>query len=145
MSDKQATSSGSRAKAAEPTGWLGWIFFAAVMMVMIGIFHVIQGFVALFKDSYYVVAKSGLVVQLDYTQWGWVHIFWGALILIAGLALMSGQMWARVVGIVLAVVSFFANAAFLAAYPIWSIIIMTMDVLVIYALTVHGREAKVDY
>src|SRR4051794_14720940 len=65
---------------AEPTGWTGWITFAAFMMVTIGILHVIQGVVALFKDSYYIVAKSGLVVSADYTSWGWTHIILGAVV-----------------------------------------------------------------
>jgi sulfite exporter TauE/SafE len=65
------------------------------MMVLIGSFHVIQGLVALFNDEYYLVGKSGLTVQVDYTVWGWTHIVAGVLIMCAGFGLLAGQMWAR--------------------------------------------------
>ena len=58
----------------EMTGWVGWIAFAGVMMVLLGTFHAIQGLVALFQDEYFLVAKSGLTVHVDYTAWGWVHL-----------------------------------------------------------------------
>jgi hypothetical protein len=131
----------SRAAPA-PTGWVGWIVFAGVMMVMVGTFHMIEGLIALFKDEYYLVAKSGLTVEVDYTAWGWTHLIAGAIVFAAGLGLFAGQMWARVVGVILAVVSALLNFAFIAAYPFWSSIVIAMDVLVIYALTAHGREMK---
>jgi hypothetical protein len=126
----------------EPTGWVGWIVFAAVMLIMIGLLHAIEGFVALFKDSYYLVRSSGLVVNVDYTGWGWVHLILGLAIAATGAALFTGRMWARVVGVGLAALSIVANFGFSSAYPIWSLIIVAVDVLVIYALTVHGREIR---
>jgi hypothetical protein len=126
----------------EPTGWVGWIVFAAVMLIMIGLLHAIEGFVALFKDSYYLVRSSGLIVNVDYTGWGWVHLILGLLIAATGAALFTGRMWARVIGVGLAALSIVANFAFSNAYPIWSLIIVAVDVLVIYALTVHGREVR---
>ena len=124
------------------TGWTGWVVFAGVMMIMIGAFHAISGFVAIFDPGYYLVGRNGLVVSVDYTTWGWVHLLLGAVALIAGIAVLSGQMWGRVVGIAMAVVSAIAELAFIAAYPIWSTIVIAIDVIVIYALTVHGKEAK---
>ncbi len=127
------------------TGWVGWIFFAGIMMVMLGTFQAIEGLVALFKDSYFVVPRSNLVVSVDYTTWGWVHLLLGILVAVAGLGLMAGQMWARVVGVLLAFLSAVVNIAFIAANPVWSTILITVDVLVIYALTVHGKETKAEY
>jgi hypothetical protein len=127
---------------SEPTGWVGWIVFAAVMLIMIGLLHAIEGFVALFKDSYYVVRESGLVVNVDYTGWGWVHLLLGLAIAATGAALFTGRMWARVVAIGLAALSIVANFGFSSAYPFWSLIIIAVDVLVIYALTVHGKEIR---
>jgi hypothetical protein len=132
----------SSRQVAEPTGWVGWIIFAGTMMVMVGIFHVIQGLVALFQDDYYLVGKSGLTVHLSYTGWGWTHIIVGLIVAAAGLGLYSGQMWARVVGVVITMVSLIVNFAFIAAYPFWSTIVIAMDIFVILALTVHGREVK---
>jgi len=119
--------------------------FAGVMMLMLGSFQAIMGLIALFKDEYYVVGRDGLVVSVDYTAWGWVHLLLGIVVALAGLGVMVGQMWARIVGIVLALLSAIVNIAFLAASPVWSTIIIAIDVLVIYALTVHGREAKAEY
>ena len=124
------------------SGWTGWIVFAGVMMLMMGAFHVIQGLVALFQDTYYLVGQEGLVVQVDYTTWGWVHTILGAVVILAGVALLAGQMWARIVAIILAFGSALVNIAFLGAYPIWSLMMIAIDVLVIYAVTMHGKEMK---
>ncbi len=124
------------------TGWTGWVAFAGIIMIVMGAFHAIAGLVALFKDSYYVVRPSGLVVNVDYTAWGWVHLILGLVALAAGFGVLSGRTWARVVAIILAVVSALVNFSFLGAYPIWMTILITLDVIVIYALAAHGRELQ---
>jgi uncharacterized membrane protein len=126
----------------ESTAWAGWVVFAGVMLVVLGAFQVIEGLVALFKDDYYLVRPSGLVVNVNYTGWGWAHIIIGAVAIVAGLGLVAGNMAARVVGVGVAVVSAVVNMAFLAAYPVWSAIMIAVDVLVIYAIIVHGGELK---
>jgi hypothetical protein len=126
----------------EPSGWTGWIVFAGVMMLMMGAFHAIQGLVALFQDTYYLVAAEGLIVQVDYTTWGWVHLVLGTVVVLAGVALLAGQMWARVIAIILAFGSALVNIAFLGAYPLWSLMMIAIDVLVLWAVTVHGKEMK---
>jgi hypothetical protein len=126
----------------EPTGWIGWIAFAATMMIMLGIFHAFQGLIALFQDNYYLVGKSGLTIHMDFTAWGWTHLVLGLVVIGAGVGLLSGQMWARVVGVGVALLSAVVNIAFLSAYPIWSTMMIAFDVLVIWALTVHGAEMK---
>ena len=128
----------------EPTAWVGMVLFGGIMMLMMGGFQIIEGFVALFKDDYYLVTRNGLVVNVDYTTWGWTHLLIGLVAVAAGIGVLLGQMWARVVGIIIAVLSALANIAFLSAYPVWSTIIIAVDVLVIYALTVHGSEVKSD-
>ena len=129
-------------QATQMTGWVGWIAFAGVIMLLLGSLHVIQGLVALFKDEYFLVGKSGLIVNVDFTAWGWVHIVGGIIIAAAGLALFSGKVWARTIAVLLAMVSAVVNVAFLSAYPIWSALMIAIDVLVIWALTVHGSELK---
>lgn len=128
----------------EQTGWMGWILFAATMMIMVGIFHAIQGLVALFQDEYYLVGKNGLTLHVDYTAWGWVHLVLGVVMAGAGAGLLVAQMWARIVGVVVALVSSVVNIAFLAAYPLWSMIMIAIDILVIWAITVHGREMRAN-
>ena len=117
----------------------GFIIFAAVMMILAGGFQTFAGLVAIFDDEFYVTTPNYLV-QFDSTSWGWIHLLMGLVVLGAGFAVMSGKTWGRVVGITLAVLSAAANFAFLPYYPFWSLTIITLDVFVIWALSVHGRD-----
>jgi len=126
----------------DPTAWTGWVVFAAFMMIMVGCFQAIEGLVALFDDGWYRVTENGLLVDVDYTAWGWTHLLLGALLVIAGVGVLAGNTVARAVAIVLAGLSALVNLAFIEAYPIWAVIVITVDVLVIYALVVHGREMR---
>lgn len=127
-----------------PGGWHGMIAFAGTMMFMLGSFHVIAGCVALFEDEYFLVTRNGLVLSADYTAWGWTHIVLGALITAAGAALFTGAMWARIVAVIAAFFSSLVNLAFLSAYPLWSGIMIALNILIIYAVTVHGGFAKAE-
>lgn len=122
--------------------WVGWIGFAGVIMVMLGSLHIFEGLIALFKDEYFVVAPSGLTVNVDFTTWGWAHLIGGVIVLLAGFGVLAGQVWARTLGVILALLSVIANVAFLAAYPLWSLIMIALAVVVIMALTVHGSDIK---
>jgi hypothetical protein len=141
-SSRPEVDTSSVAYGPEPTAWTGWVVFASFMMLLLGVFQAIQGLVAIFDDGYYRVTQSGLVVNLDYTAWGWTHLLLGVLIVISAVGVLSGNLAARTVAVILAGLSAIANLLFIEAYPLWSIIIITVDILVIYALTVHGRELK---
>jgi len=125
------------------TGWVGWVLFAAVIMFTAGLVNIIEGLVALFKDDYYQVPASGLVVHVNYTAWGWTLLALGVVLMVTGYGVAVGQTWARVTGVVLACVNAVVNLGFIAAYPIWIVLVITLDVIVVYALIVHGREARV--
>lgn len=129
--------------AGDVTGWVGWVYFAGVMMALLGFFEMIAGFTALFKDSYYVVLPNS-IVSVSWTTWGWVHLILGIVVLLAGFAVLAGQMWGRALGVLIAVLAAVANMLFIPAYPVWSIIMLVVCVLVIYALIAHGAEAKVE-
>jgi hypothetical protein len=116
------------------------VVFAAVIAITMGAFEAIEGLVAIFKDQYYLVPSTGLVVSVDYTVWGWVHLIIGVVSILAGIALLQGRSWGRIVVIVLAGVSALVNLGFLSAYPIWATLIIAFDVIVIYALTVHWKD-----
>ena len=126
----------------EPTGWVGWVVFAAMMMIMVGTFQVIAGLTALFDSGYYVVGEENLLVNVDFTAWGWTHIILGAIAVGAAFGLLAGQMWAGVVGMPMALLSAIVNLAFIEAYPVWSILVIALDVVVIYAIAMHGKEVK---
>ena len=133
---------GTEMDQREPSGWaIGWITFAAFMMLIIGSFHVIAGLVALIDDNFYVVGKE-YIFQFDTTTWGWVHLLVGIVVFLAGIGLFSGAIWARTVGVILALISAIAAFAWLPYYPIWGIVILTLAVAVIWALTAHGRDLQ---
>jgi hypothetical protein len=140
-SDAEPGYQGKRAAAA-PTGWVGWIIFAGVVMITLGAFHIIDGLVALFERGYYLVTSTRLVLHVSFTAWGWAHLALGVLFVLVGLGVLTGRLWARVVGIVLAVISAIVNLAFIAAYPVWGVILIALDIVIIYALATHGQEMK---
>jgi len=123
------------------SGWYGWVVFAGTMMMMLGAFHAIAGLVALFEEDYFLVSQSGLVVSADFTTWGWTHLILGVLVAVAGGSLLAGATWARIVAVVIAMLSAVVNLAFLSAYPLWSAIMIAVDILIIYAVTTHGDAA----
>lgn len=124
------------------SGWTGWIGFAAAMLIMVGIFQVIEGLVALFQRGFYLVGPNGLVLSVDYTAWGWVHLILGVLGIVVGIGLVRGSVVARVAGVVIAGLSAIVNLGFIAAYPFWATIIIAVDVITIYAIIVHGHELE---
>jgi uncharacterized membrane protein len=128
-------------EAPEMTAWVGWSIFAASMMIIGGSLNAMYGLVAVVNDDW-VVWTNRNSAYLDLTSWGWVHIVVGVLVAIAGVGVLSGNVLARTVGVFLAGVSLIANFLFLPVYPIWSLIVITLDVLVIWALTAHGRELR---
>src|SRR5262245_15424762 len=125
----------------QPTGWVGWIAFAGVMMVMIGAFNIIDGLAAILKDEIYVNGGKGTLV-FDITAWGWIHLLFGVFLVLVGFALFNGALWARVTAVILVSFNAIAQLTFLSAYPIWASLIIALDVLVLWALIVHGYEAE---
>jgi hypothetical protein len=124
----------------DPAGWVvGVTLFAATMMAVIGFFHVVQGLAALFQNQIY-VTSARYIFSFDLTTWGWVHLLVGILLLATGFAITTGRVWARSAGIGVAVLSMIANFLFLPYYPVWSLLIIALDVFVIWALCAFTRE-----
>ena len=121
--------------------WSGWISFAGIMMILLGAFQIVEALVSLLRPTYFLVGPEGLVVSASYGTWGWLHLILAVLILAAGFGVMSGQTWARVVGIALASLSALVNLAFIEAYPMWAIIVIALDIAVIFALSSNRRGA----
>jgi hypothetical protein len=111
----------------------GWLDFAGILGILVGGFNAIEGLVALFRDDYFLVTQERILV-FDFTTWGWVLLVMGLLQIGAGIGLLMGQTWARVVGVGLAFVAALTQLAFMAAYPIWSALVIALCVLVIYGL-----------
>ncbi|KRE22359.1 hypothetical protein [Agromyces sp. Soil535] len=125
------------------TGWVGWGWFAGIVLIIAGAIDLFYGFIAVFMpNSSYFVVTEGQLVLFDVSSWGWWHIVFGAVLILAGLALFTGATWARVLAIILAAINGIGHLALIPVQPWWSLIVLALDVLVIYALTVHGRELK---
>jgi hypothetical protein len=126
--------------AERPTRWVSWILFAGVLLVLTGLLAAMEGLTALFSEQFYAVRPEALLVHADYTVWGWVHLVLGAVAVVTGAGLMRGSRLACVVAVVWAMVSAVVHLAFMPAYPAWSVLVIAFDVLVVYAVTVHGPE-----
>jgi hypothetical protein len=147
MTDQAASRGSSRSSRADSgsratSGWaVGLIVFAAIMLMMAGTFQFLAGLVALFENEFYVATRN-YVFQLDATTWGWIHLLLGIVVAVAGWGLLSGRTWARAMAITVAALSALANFLFLPYYPFWALTIITLDVLVIWAVATHGRDLK---
>lgn len=118
---------------------VGLSVFAGTIMIMIGVLHAIQGLVALVNDTFYVVGQEW-VFTFDVTTWGWIHLILGVVVAAAGFFVFTGAVWARAIGVLVAVLSVIVNFAWLPYYPVWGIVIIALGILVIWALTVRGRD-----
>lgn len=140
MTDQVTSQYGTTDRPRQTSGAaVGLIAFAATLMFLAGGYQVFAGLVAIFTNEFYVTTPRYLF-QFNVTTWGWIHLLVGVILLAAAGGLLSGRTWARAVGVVLAMLSALANFAFLPYYPIWSLIIITLDVFVIWALVAHGRD-----
>jgi hypothetical protein len=134
-------SSSQPAHAARTAGWVvGLALFAGVMMIITGVFNAMEGVVALARNEVY-VATPRYIFAFDLTTWGWIQVVIGLVVLAAGFGVVTGQLWGRVVGITIALLSMLANFAFIPYYPVWSLLIIALDVFVIWALCVYNRDA----
>jgi hypothetical protein len=123
----------------------GWIAFAGMLMLIVGSIDFFQGLIALFEDEYFVVTASGFLV-VDLTAWGWIMLIWGALLVLAGLALIAAQGWARWFAIVVVSLNFIAQLGFLgnSQYPLWSLTVMALNIIILYALTARWSESQAE-
>jgi hypothetical protein len=133
----------SRRASGSITVWSGWVWFAGVLMIMMGVLNTFQGLVALFNQKYYVAGPDNVLV-FDLTGWGWVHLIAGALVLLTGIALLFDASWARIVTVILAGLDVVVQLTFIGVYPLWSVIAIGLAVLVIWALVVHGDESRLN-
>ena len=120
---------------------LGITAVAALILMLVGGFGMIQGIVGLLDDDLYVVTNRWLF-ELDPTAWGWGHILIGVVALFSGVGLFFGKTWAQVIAIIVASFSILANFAWLPYYPIWALLVIAFDLFVIWAVTVHGPDFR---
>lgn len=128
------------AAGTKQSGWaMGWAGFAGAILIMVGFFQIIAGLVALFNNSFYVTVNSW-IFQFDTTAWGWIHLILGVVLVASGYGIFTGNVVARTVGVLVAILSAIAAFMWLPYYPVWAIAIVALDVAVVWALTAHGRD-----
>jgi len=133
MSERESYSSGA----------VGLTAFASIMLMIAGFFQFFAGLAALLQDEFFVIGEN-YAFELDTTTWGWIHLLIGVILFLAGIFLLQGAVWARTVVVIIASLSAVANFLWLPYQPWWSIIIITLNVFIIWAVTAHGRDiAKV--
>lgn len=126
--------------SAEKSEWaIGYTLFASVMLLVIGTFHIVAGIAGIVEDDFYVVGVKW-VFELDATAWGWIHLIGGIIVFASGIGVLIGNVAARTIGVIVAAVSAIANFVWLPYYPVWSVVMIALDVAVIWALSVHGRD-----
>ncbi len=130
---------------ASQDAWSGWISFAAFVIIIVGGMDALQGLVAIFKDEYVVSTPKGIAI-VDVTAWGWATLLWGGVLILAGIGLLGGAGWARWLAIIGVGINAFQQVAFMAnypqAYPLWNILIVALNILVLYALTARWEGYK---
>jgi hypothetical protein len=123
----------------------GWIGFAGIVMLIVGAIDFFQGLIAIFEDEYFIPTRAGYLV-VDLTAWGWFMLFWGALLVLAGLALLAAQSWARWFAIVVVSLSILAQLGFVGSsdYPLWALTAIVLNIVVLYALTARWSESTAE-
>ena len=128
--------------SSESTRGQGWVLFAAMVMIIVGGWNAFEGFIAILnRDA--LLKLGGELVVLSTTQWGWIHLLLGALVLLTGIALLAGASWARVAAIVFVVLNAIAQVFTIQTYPWWGLIVLVLDIFVIWALCVW-RPAEIE-
>ena len=129
----------ARDNSVNGAAWMGWIVFASVMLLMVGVFNVVEGLVALINDKRVLVVADRLIA-VDLTGWGWTLLLFGIVLVLTSAGLFAAQTWARVTAVVIVALHAVAQVGWLAAYPVWSLLMITLDVVVLYALTARYPE-----
>lgn len=128
----------------QPSGWaMGWAAFAGIMLITAGIFQALAGIVALVDDEYFVIGAN-YTYKLDTTSWGWIHLLIGLILFLCGIGIFTGNVLARTIGVFAALGSMIAKFMWLPYNTFWALVVIAIDVAIIWALTVHGRDLAGD-
>jgi len=133
----------SEQQISESDAGAGWVMFAGIILIPVRIVQAFAGLVGILEDQFYAVTPN-YVVQFDATTWGWIHMIVGLIVVAAGFGIFSGNVLARTVGVFAALGSMISVFFWLPWYPVWGVIVIAMDIAIIWALTVHGRDITTD-
>jgi hypothetical protein len=130
------------AGARGTSGWVVWVALAGVLLLVVGVFHVVQALGVLLTDKRFLLRDSGFVLDISSTAWGWIHLVGGVAMVAAGFFVFGGRVWARAVGVLAALVSGLVAISLFAGSPVWALALIALDLLIVVALTIHGSEIR---
>jgi hypothetical protein len=130
---------------SEATGWVAWVLFGGILLVLLGALHLSIGLVALWRPEVLAATRGELLLSIGLTALAWIHVVLGAAAAVLGVGLMLGRRWARAGAIVLACGSAAVNFAFVGVYPVWSVAAVSLAAILIYAVARHGAEVADAY
>lgn len=138
-------SSGAGAPKRKSSGVaIGFTVFAGIFLTMVGFFHLIEGVVELTDNNVY-STTARWAFRFGVGSWGWIHVIFGIVVIVAGMSLFSGAVWARTIAVIAASLSILASFMWLPYYPLWAIVVIALDITVIWAVTLHGRDTSGDF
>ncbi|MBF6416139.1 DUF7144 family membrane protein [Nocardia cyriacigeorgica] len=112
---------------------------ASILLLTVGVLSILQGISAVAEDQLF-VAGIEYVYEFDTTTWGWIHIVLGIVLVASAIGLMMGTTWGRIAAVTIAALSIVANFLWLPYYPLWSILIIALNIVVIWAVTTWNPE-----
>jgi hypothetical protein len=121
---------------------VGWITFAGTLMIIGGGLKMLEGLGWIINSNNLFPDGNDALFGQSASSWGWFQLLLGAVVLLAGFAVFSGNVLARTVGVIAAIISVFSAFASMTFYPFWALTIIAIDVAIIWALTVHGRDIQ---
>lgn len=127
------------AEGRRPSAWFGVVAFAASMMMVVGTFNVIYGFAAVFDDDIFVSGEEA-TLAFDLTFWGWAHVVFGVVLFVVGIGLVQGAAWAVLPAVILVMTNMVTQMFLLPAFPLWSILVIALDAVVLWAIVARGDE-----
>ena len=113
--------------------------FGGTVLIIVGLLQFFEGLSAVLKDDVYVTTRD-YVYQFDLTTWGWIHLLVGVAALGVGTAVLFGQRWALVAGIIMATLSAVLQFLFIPWQPLWALVLIGINIAVMYALATRFDE-----
>jgi hypothetical protein len=123
----------------KPSAWTGWVVFGGMMMILVGTFNAVEGLAGILDNGFYPTNNTALF-NVNLTGWGWYMLVMGVVLVLTGMGVIGGRYWARVVAVVVLMLNALSHLFSVPIYPAWSVIVITLDVLIIYAIITHGHE-----
>jgi hypothetical protein len=131
-----------RMSDSRAVGPSGWAIFAGAMLLLVGVLNLVHGIAALVSPRVVTVTPSGYTLLWDISTWGWVHLILGIILVVVSLGLFAAMEWARWLAIIFATIDAIAAIAFFTSYPLWATLVIALDVIIIYQLSMHWTEPE---